>query len=105
MSKIVIRAQAKPSAPLLSKLRKLMPLSLEAFRTRLEGVGPLVEGIVFGNDHDEVALVLLGVVDALESEGVSYELYELAYDEDFASAPLDCCIVSLETLQNILERF
>ncbi|MCB9658226.1 MAG: hypothetical protein H6726_11320 [Sandaracinaceae bacterium] len=102
MSTIVLRAQVDPSASLLGALRRVTGTALGELRSSLMDGAPIVSEAIFGNDHDEVSLVLLGVADVFEDAGVDYEIFELGEGETFESAPLDRREISLSTLKNIL---
>lgn len=104
MGKIVICAQGEATVGLLAGLRKATNHPMGSLRNALTAGSVLLERRVFGNDHDEAALDILGVVDCLEHHGVHYQLYELAASQDFDDVPRDRCRIALGVLKNALAR-
>jgi hypothetical protein len=104
MSKIAITAKGVTDRPrFISRVRSATEMSLEDIVSRLEKQEPLVEYILFNNDHDEIARrlrALLAVEDQGEGE---LRIFELMPDEQFSEAPLDQTEISASTLKNILD--
>lgn len=104
MSKIVITARGAPTAAVIAGLRKATTASLADLRDVLHGDRVLLERVVFGNDHDEAALEILGVIDCLEDHHIHYRVFELEPGESLSEELMAVSDVGLATLKNILER-
>ncbi len=66
---------------------------------------PFLERLLFMNDHEDVEKQLLKVLEIFEHPDSDLEIFELEEDEDFENAPLDQCIISPDTLRNILSEW
>ena len=87
MSRIIIMS-ADPSAPgakAVSALRKVNPMSISAARRALSGAEPLVDSVVFENDHERVAALIRSVCRSLREMERPFRIYELAPDEGWAN--------------------
>tara|TARA_B100001750_G_scaffold239091_1_gene246650 strand:- start:309 stop:656 length:348 start_codon:yes stop_codon:yes gene_type:complete len=109
MSRIIIMS-ADPSAPgakAVSALRKVNPMSISAARRALSGAEPLVDSVVFENDHERVAALIRSVCRSLREMERPFRIYELAPDEGWANldeALKEKLELTPSALENILAR-
>ena len=109
MAKIVVVVEeggcSRPE--LLRALRAATGLPFGAMADAIRSGAPLIERILFMNDHDEVAETLRLVVSAAIREGATLRLYELRVAEDWPllTAAQDDRRLEPRTLLNILDEW
>jgi hypothetical protein len=104
MGKIVIAAQTDKTDA-VTDLRKHLPgKSIGEIRQALTTGAPLVDRVLFFNDHDEAAVQLNAVVADLQKHGIEPRVYELDEDEHVSQLVDSDKQESVEYLRNILDR-
>lgn len=106
MSKIVVflKPDSGSRAAVVAATRKHFDVGIKEIVDRLGAERPLVEVELFGNDHDEVAGRLAGLLDELEESKVPVILFELPEGQEFANRETHrSAVISREVLDNILQ--
>jgi hypothetical protein len=106
MSKFVIAASAtRDDAAIVASIRSAIPeKSIREIGHALSTGGPLLTRELFGNDHDEAAVQLTAVVDALRRHGIEPQIYEISDNTDEASRLDAGNLESVDYLRNVLDR-
>ncbi|MGE3809206.1 MAG: hypothetical protein AB7K24_31470 [Gemmataceae bacterium] len=103
MSKIVILVDSyRDKLNLAWRIRQSTGLGLAAINQRLESKLPVLEEVLFHNNHDEVAAKLREFVQGVSAEMATLRIFEVGEDEEFATCPQDRREIPSETLFNIL---
>ncbi len=109
MSRIIIMStdSSPPGAEEIGTLREAAPMDITEARRSLAGETPLIDVVVFENDHEELAARIRGVCRSLEASGRRYRIYEMAPEESWCS--IDASLrqtleVTPAVLENILDR-
>jgi hypothetical protein len=104
MSKIVVKVEnVARLVDVMPAIRKITGLGISEAKRRIESGQPLVECMLFYNDHDEIARRLRGLMTALPQFGARLRLFELAEGEEFESLPnASAYEISYDDLENIL---
>ena len=100
---ITIRQRTLDNRTLLA-VKNLSGQSLLQVTEHIRNGSPVFQALLFGNDHDEIADVLLKIVHALQIGQVKFNIYELEEDEVTDEEKHQHYIISVETLKNILAR-
>ena len=79
--------------------------SVSELREATSSGKPFLERLLFMNDHEDVEKQLLKVLETFEQPESDLEIFELEEDEVFEDAPLEQCIISPDTLRNILSEW
>jgi hypothetical protein len=104
MGKIVIGAQTD-KVDAVADLRKHLPnKSVGDIRHALTTGAPLVDRLLFFNDHEEAAAQLLAVIADLQKHGIEPRVYDLDEDEDVTTLIDADKQSSVQRLHNMLER-
>lgn len=104
MSIICIRVAGELAVQVAAKIAAITGESIALVRQRGRS-GCLIERELFRNDHEDVAMSLMSVLDLLDQHAVDYQLYELVPGESIDSVSPDDCRISSETLLNILSEW
>ncbi|REC61462.1 hypothetical protein DRF65_16120 [Chryseobacterium pennae] len=105
MSKIaIIINNDSVSANTLFELKKVTGESVDAIRKNISDHKPIVEGLLFYNDHDEVSEKLFKVVRDLAKNDITYSIFELEEDEEYNTIDSKNQEISADTLYNIIEE-
>ncbi len=104
MSKIVVKVEnVTRLGDVMPAIRKITGLGISDAKQRIESGRPLVEYLLFYNDHDEIAQRLRELMTVLPRSGVRLRLFELDEGEEFESMPnASKYEISSDTLENIL---
>lgn len=105
MSQIVIAVKDVPAErrrEALTRLRAITGKSLGEISRCLTSGEPIMEVMLFQNDHEEVAGRLHQLLSEIPALGASLQLFELAAEQEFM-LPMDQNEISVEILQNILK--
>ncbi|RYZ25409.1 MAG: hypothetical protein EOP49_44665 [Sphingobacteriales bacterium] len=103
---IVVKGTEADAAALL-KIKAVTGQSVQDIKTAIQEQKPVYTGVLFFNDHDEVAEKLKSLLDSLDKNGLGYSIYELEEGEDFANVAgqEQAYAITKETLLNILQTF
>jgi len=106
MSKIVVKVEnVTRLRDLMPAIRKITGLGISEAKQRIESGQPLVEFLLYYNDHDEIALRLRGLMTALPQHGARLRFFELDEGEEFEALPKASTYeISADDLKNILLR-
>jgi len=109
MSRIIIMSSdgSAPVAEEIRTLREAAPMRITNARRALVGETPLIDIVVFENDHEEVAAHIRGLCRSLEASGRHYRIYELAPEESWCSIDeslRQTLEITPSALENILDR-
>ncbi|MBO6933880.1 MAG: hypothetical protein JJ863_02855 [Deltaproteobacteria bacterium] len=109
MSRIIIISAntSAPGAEVVGPLRDAVAMGITEAGRALVGEIPLVDVVLFENDHHEVAARIRRPCRSLEALERPYRIYELAPEESWAS--MDASLrelleVTPSALEHILER-
>lgn len=105
MSKIVIvpRKVARRT-DFVSKVRKVTGQSISGIKTSIDTPSPLIECVLFMNDHEENARQLEDLL-AFEDDGIAnFQIYELMPEESFDDCRRTLCEIDAEVLRGILDK-
>ena len=102
MSKIVVTVErVENRSEFLTHVRAITGVGLADISNRIGTGLPLVEYVLFLNNHEDVAQRLRSLV-ALETIA-QLKIFELMPDENFAGCPREQCEISTSVLLNILD--
>ena len=106
MSKIVVKVENAPRlADVMPAIRKITGLGISDAKQRIESGRPLVEYVLFNNDHDEIAVRLRELMTEIPRHGAKLRLFELREDDDFESMPnASKYEISFDVMENTLLR-
>jgi hypothetical protein len=105
VSRIVIAAQTDKTSAAAVDLQKVLPnRSVDEIRQALSTGAPLVDRVLFYNDHHEAGEQLSAVISNLQKHGIEPRVYELDDDDEVAPLIDSDKQESVEYLHNILER-
>jgi hypothetical protein len=104
MSKIVVKVEnGTRLADVMPAIRKITGLGISDAKQRIESGRPLVEYLLFYNDHDEIAQRLRELMTVLPRSGARLQLFELDEGDEFESLPdASEYEISSDVLENIL---
>lgn len=78
MSKIAITLNEKEIASKsLYKIKQLTMTSLTEIKYKIENDEPIIIGILFYNDHDDISILLKKIINLFDEIHLSYSIYEL----------------------------
>ncbi|WP_343632692.1 hypothetical protein [Fluviicola sp.] len=100
---LIIKQRTIDNSTLLA-VKNFSGQSLSQVNERIRSGSPVFQALLFGNDHDEIADVLLKIVNVLQIGKVKFDLYELEENEVLDKGKHQHYILSVETLKNILAR-
>jgi len=106
MSKIVIKVEnVQNKMETVACIRRITGIELREINKRLQLNEPIVEYVLFNNDHEEIEKLLRQLMEDVPSTGASLRFYELSPDETFTTcsnvAELE---ITTEILCNILHQ-
>jgi hypothetical protein len=104
MSKIVVTIDSTVSNSVLMDLKRVTDLSLTEIRQSVGSGQPLVNFLLFNNDHDEISQKLRGLISVLSSNSVESSLFELRDNEDLDSVNRDRRRVPPEGILRLLAQ-
>lgn len=93
------------SKALLPALRRITGASVATISEALTSRAPLLNVVLFRNDHEEHASKMTAIIDEAAKAGVQLRVFELREDESFESCPKDRCEISIDGLRRILDQF
>jgi hypothetical protein len=104
MSKIVVKVEnVTRLGDLMPTIRNITGLGISEAKQGIESGQPLVEFLLYYNDHDEIARRLRGLMNALPQLGARLRLFELDEGEEFEAPPnASAYEISSDVLKNIL---
>jgi hypothetical protein len=104
MSKIVVKVEdVTRLVDIMPTIRKITGLGISEAKLRIESGQPLVEFLLYYNDHDEIARRLRVLMTALPQLGARLRLFELDEGEEFEALPnASAYEISSDVLGNIL---
>ena len=105
MSKIdIVLSDVPDTVRAVEVLRAIAPeTSIAEYRKRITSGSPVIERILFENDHDDVAAQLRALLSELPKTGARIRVFELRVHEKFKpDANLSAWEISPSTLLNIL---
>jgi hypothetical protein len=104
MSKIVVKVEnVTRLVDIMPAIRKITGLGISEVRQCIESGQPLVEFLLYYNDHDEIARRLRGLMTALPQLGARLRLFEIDEGEEFGALPnASAYEISSDVLKNIL---
>jgi len=95
--------QAPDLGHVAAVLRRTTALPLSEIVSRMKSQAPVIERELFGNDHDEIALILRELLQQLPGIGAKIRLFELPEGHSFTSVEEEARQeISAQTLVNIL---
>lgn len=78
MSKIaIILSEKEIDSPSLFKIKRLTGASISELKSNIEHKEPLCTGVLFYNDHGDIAVLLKNIIHLLDDIQLSYSIYEL----------------------------
>jgi hypothetical protein len=106
MSKIVVKVEnVTQLGDVMPAIRKITGLGISEAKQRIESGRPLVEYLLYYNDHDEIAQRLRELMTVLPRSGARIRLFELDEGDEFESLPdASAYEISSDVLENILLR-
>jgi hypothetical protein len=87
----------------VADVRQATDLPLSDITARLDTGSPLVDFMLFMNDHEEIARRLRDLIATQEQGNGVFRFFELQPEEDFETCPLEQCEISASVLRNILD--
>src|SRR5215471_764004 len=104
MPKIVVKVENVPRlADIMPAIRKITELGISEAKQRIESGRPIVEFLLYYNDHDEIARRLRELMVAIPQLGARLRLFELDEGEEFEALPnASAYEISSDVLTNIL---
>ena len=106
MPKIVVKVEnVTRLADVMPTIRKITGLGISEAKQRIESGRPLIEFLLYYNDHDEIARRLRELLTAIPQLGARLRLFELDEGEEFGALPnASAYEISSGVLKNILLR-
>lgn len=78
MSKIAITlTETAIDSSSLFKIKSLTKVSLGELKDKIENKEPLYTGVLFYNDHEDMAMLLKKIIHLLDEIQLSYSIYEI----------------------------
>ena len=104
MPKIVVKVEKVTRlADIMPAIRKITGLGISEAKQRIESGRPIVEFLLYYNDHDEIARRLRELMIAIPQLGARLRLFELDEGEEFEALPNATAYeISSDVLKNIL---
>src|SRR5215467_2749356 len=104
MPKIVVKVEKVTRlADIMPAIRKITGLGISEAKQRIESGRPIVEFLLYYNDHDEIARRLRELMIAIPQLGARLRLFELDEREEFEALPnASAYEISSDVLKNIL---
>ena len=85
-------------------IKRATALSLSDIRQAVNSGQPLINFLLFNNDHDEVAQKLRNLISILSSNSIETSLFELRESEDLDSINKDNRKVSSDGILKLLSK-
>jgi hypothetical protein len=98
----MIVEEVKDPTSFVADVRRITGMPIAAIRASVTGDGPLVEYLLFHNDHDEVADRLRQLL-RLEDTGVRFRIFGMQPDETFITHSAKFREITPVVLKNILD--
>jgi hypothetical protein len=104
MSKIIVTVQnSRNNIDLISHIHRVTKLGYSTILGCLDGEKPLGQWPLFGNDHDEIALLLRNLIAIQMTGAGDFCFFELQDDDVFCKQSCRKLMISKSSLGNILD--